>query len=185
MSEKIVTINFKRYKTFDGFNDGEFIAFKKEIEDKGGSMLFDRRNNIYCAYPTMNYEMYKNYLNFLNESYSSWLHYGYFDMGMVPYLMWPSFMDNSEILEHMRDIARAAGIDLVKVQAVSLLKPAYAGFGTDYWVFREDLYVLAKALEETSNGAFKFNIKRAGDINLSDFIEGLDATYKKIQAGGL
>lgn len=173
MANRKVTINFQRFKTFGPESDKEFKEYIEDSKSKGGIVAYDRRNNIYCVNPTMDIVMYYNYCNYLNECYAEWLHYGYFDMGLVPYLMWPSFMDNSSILEHMRDFPRKVGIDLVKVPTVSFLKPAYQSVGVDYWIRREDLWLLAKSMEDGNPGVYNFEYKGNGDMTLSQFLKGL------------
>lgn len=173
MADKRVTVNFKRFKVFGTEQDKEFNAWKEEAKKNNMQVAYDRRNNIYCVNPTMDYEMYYNYCTYLNESYAEWLHYGYFDMGMVPYLMWPSFMDQSAVLEQMRSVVRTVGIELVKVPAVSFLKSAYASNGTDYWIFREDLKMLCDALSQIDPNMYHYDFRSLNDVNLTGFLEPL------------
>lgn len=173
MADKRVTINFKRHLTFKSDQDKEFASWKDEAKKKGLEVAYDRRNNIYCIAPTMDYEMYYNYCVYLNESYSEWLNYGYFDMGMVPYLMWPSFMDSSLVLEQMRKIARTVGVELVKVPSVSLLRTAYSANGVDYWIFREDLMTLANALSQMDSVVYPYNFSNPSQVCLSEFLKPL------------
>lgn len=173
MANRRVTMNFKRFKVFGSEQDAEFNAWKEEVKKNNVPVTYDRRNNIYCVCPTMDYEMYYNYCTYLNECYSDWIHYGYFDMGMVPYLMWPSFMDQSSVLEQMRKIARTVGIDLVKVPAVSFLKSAYASNGTDYWIFREDLKILCEALSQADPNVYRYGFRSADEVTLSSFLKPL------------
>lgn len=173
MADKRVTMNFKRFKVFGTEQDKEFNAWKDEVKKNGTPVVYDRRNNIYCVNPSMDYEMYYNYCVYLNESYSEWVHYGYFDMGMVPYLMWPSFMDSSNVLEQMRQIVRTIGIDLVKVPSVSFLRTAYAASGVDYWIFREDLKTLCDALHQIDPVLYPYNFASGNDVSLSEFLKPL------------
>lgn len=173
MADRRVTMNFKRFKVFGNEQDKEFAAWKEEAKKNNMNVAYDRRNNIYCVNPTMDYEMYYNYCNYLNESYMEWLHYGYFDMGMVPYLMWPSFMDQSAVLEQMRSVTRTVGIELVKVPAVSFLKSAYASNGTDYWIFREDLLALCWALNEVDPVLYPYNFGSPEQVTLTGFLKPL------------
>lgn len=182
MADKRVTMNFKRFKVFGTEQDKEFNAWKEEVRSSGVPVLYDRRNNIYCVNPTMDYEMYYNYCEYLNQSYNEWLHYGYFDMGMVPYLMWPSFMDQSTVLEDMRGIARRVGVELVKVPSVSFLKSAYTSNGTDYWIFREDLLTLCSALSQAVPDVYTFGIKNINDASLSEFLKPLAEISKRHRA---
>lgn len=169
---KRVTHNFKRLIDYDGDAIKDFQKWKEEAIQKGARVIWDRRNNIYCVNPTMDYEMYFNYLNYLNECYSEWTNYGYLDMGMVPYMMWPSFMDSSPVLEQMRQVARQAGVNIHKVPSVSLLKQSYVSNGTDYWIFKEDLFKLAKFMEKASP-VYSFGFSNPDEATLSKFIQPL------------
>lgn len=176
MAVKRVTVNFKEWYSF-GDTESDKAKFK-ELQNKakadGLMVKYDRRNNIYCINPTMDYEMYLNYCEYLNAHYNEWTNYGYFDMGMVPFLMWPSFMEYSNVIEQMREVARRVGVDLVKVPAVSFLKSGYSSIGIDYWIFREDLKVLCDALAQT-NPVYSFNMDKITDISLSEFLKPLAA----------
>lgn len=178
MADKRVTINFQRHKVFKSEQDKEFASWRDDIQKTGAQVVYDRRNGIYCVAPTMDYEMYYNYCVYLNESYNEWVGYGYFDMGMVPYLMWPSFMDSSVVLEQMRNIVRTVGVDLVKVPAVSFLKNAYGSNGVDYWIFREDLFELCKALKAADPHVYNYDIASPEHVTLSKFLEPLAAISK-------
>lgn len=169
---KRVTSNFNRLITFSGDTLNDFSKWKEEQIAKGAQVAFDHRNNIYCVGPTMDYEMYLNYLNYLNESYSDWTNYGYFDLGMVPYMMWPSFMNASDILQQMKSVASRSGVNLIAVPSVSLLKQSYSSIGTDYWLFKDELFFLAKWLEKISTN-YRFDVKSAHDMTLSKFIKPL------------
>ena len=180
---KRVTNNFQRLMYDDGTFLKDWNRWRDEQEKKGHKFIYDRRNNIYCMDPTMDYEMYYNYLMYLNSSYTEWRTYGYLDMGMVPYMMWPSFMDSSIVLEHMRGIARKIGITLIPVPGVSFLKDSYITNGTDYWVFREDLLKLARALEAARPNFVNFGFKSEADVCTSRFVEELSRISKLI--GGM
>lgn len=183
MAEKRITNNFQRVRVFGAEQDKEFNVWKEEVKSKGIPVAYDKRNNIYCVAPTMDYEMYYNYCNYLNESYSEWLHYGFFDMGMVPYIMWPSFMDQSTVLEDMRNVARTVGVDLIKVPAVSLLKPSYSSVGTDYWIFREDLMTLCNYLKQVDSSLYSYNVQNINQATLSEFLRPLAEISRNSRGG--
>lgn len=173
MSDKRVTNNFQRLMTFTGDQVKEFEKWKNEQKELGYKVQFDKRNNIWCVGPTMDFEMYYNYVMYLNSCYNEWLSYGYFDMGMVPYLMWPSFMDASPALEQMRNVARVVGVELIKVPSVSLLKNSYVSNGTDYWIFRDDLYQLCQYMSMVDSATYSYNMSGPDDACLSKFLEPL------------
>ncbi len=173
MADKRVTKNFVRYKVYTAENEAEFVAWRNDAKDQQLPVAFDRRNNIYCINPTMDFRMYYNYCNYLNECYSEWQHYGYFDMGMVPYLMWPSFMNSTVILEKMRSMTRAAGVDLIQVPAVAFLRPSYSSTGTDYWMTRENMVKLCQYLDQTNPQINNYNITSPEQASLTAFLKPL------------
>ena len=169
---KRVTNNFIRQRDYYPSDDKEFNEWKNEMKSKGIPVGYDHRNNIYCINPTMDYQMYYNYLTYLNQCSNQWLHSGYLDMGMVPYLMWPSFMDSSSYLDSMKRAASQTGINIIKVPSVALLKQSYVSNGTDYWVFKEDLYKLAKDMEK-KNSDLHFGFTSEDDVSTSNFVKEL------------
>lgn len=177
-----VTNNFKRLRNYDSSELQSFNSWKAEMINNNVPVVFDKRNNIYCVAPTMDFEMYYNYLQYLNESYNEWLSYGYFDMGMVPYIMWPSFIGNATVVDEMRNVAKMANVTLIDVPSVSVLKPSYTSYGTDYWIFREDLYKIAKYMESVSP-IYKFGIAGPEDATLSKFIKPLADIAVKLRGG--
>lgn len=168
---KRVTINFKNPRVY-GMDDNSFNDWKRQMTEQNATVIYDRRNNIYCVSPTMDYEMYYNYISYLNQVRGDWCRNGYLDAGMVPYIMWPSFMDNSIVLEQMRNVVRALGIDIITVPAVTYLKQNYVSTGRDYWIFKDDLYKLMKSMEQTSP-VYKFDCNSADDATLSKFLKPL------------
>ena len=169
---KRVTHNFVRQREYHATDDKDFNTWKNDMRSKGIVVGFDHRNHIYYVAPTMDYQMYYNYLNYLNECSNQWMNCGYLDMGMVPYLMWPSFMDSSSYLESMKRAAVQAGVDIIRVPSVSLLNKSYISNGTDYWIFKEDLYRLAKDME-SKNSALNFGFTNPDEVSTSAFVKEL------------
>lgn len=167
-----ITRNFNRLFTLTGEQLQEFNQWKNKMIAQGAEVAYDRRNNIYCVAPTMDFEMYYNYVTYINSCHNEWVNRGYFDCGMVPYMMWPSFMDASPVVEQMRKLARSVGMDMISVPAVSFLKNTYVANGQDYWVFREELFGLMKVLEQ-SDSKYSFGVTRPEDATLSKFLKPL------------
>jgi hypothetical protein len=184
VNKKRITANFKDVRVFDQDSLQEFNKWKNDMIAKGAKVIFDRRNNIYCIAPTMDYEMYYNYVMYLNAYHNEWVNVGYFDAGMVPYMMWPSFMDASPVMEQMRKLTRTLGIDLISVPSVALLKPTYIANGQDYWIFREDLYNLMKVMEKSSP-EYRFDVSRPEDATLSKFLKPLAELSVRARGGSL
>lgn len=179
---KRITANFQRMMTFNQDTLQEFNKWKNDMIAKGAKVAFDRRNNIYCVAPTMDYEMYYNYVMYLNSCHNEWVNTGYFDAGMVPYMMWPSFMDASPVMEQMRKLTRSVGVNLISVPSVALLKPTYISNGQDYWIFREDLYDLMKIMEQSSP-EYRFDVSSPDDATLSKFLKPLAEISARARGG--
>ena len=173
-SKHRVTLNFKSTDLM--FPDAK--AFREYREEHKNDMLYDKRNGIWCICPTQNFEMYLNYLNYLNGNYREWQSFGYFDMGMVPYIMWPSFMESTIALELMKQLAKQAGVTLIQVYGTSFLKPTYAVNGADYWMFREDMVTLARFIENKFGKSV--NIHTPEDAKLTEIVKVLDMIDKGI-----
>jgi hypothetical protein len=169
---KRVTANFKQVRIYNQDDSADFAKWKNEMISKGAKVAYDRRNNIYCVAPTMDYDMYYNYVMYLNTYHQDWVNTGYFDAGMVPYLMWPSFMDASPVIEQMKKLTSTVGINIVSVPPVSLLKSSFVPTGQDYWIFRDDLYTLMTTMEYISP-VYKFNVHGPEDATLSNFLKPL------------
>lgn len=181
---KRITANFNRLMTFSHDDIQEFNKWKNDMIEKGAKVIFDRRNNIYCVAPTMDYEMYYNYIMYLNSCHDEWVNTGYLDAGMVPYIMWPSFMDASPVMEQMRNLTRQIGINLISVPSVSYLKPTYISNGQDYWIFREDLYNLMMVMQKASP-EYRFDVKGPEDATLSKFLKPLADICVKARGGSV
>lgn len=173
-SKKRITVNFE--STDLVFPDAK--AFNAYREEHGKNMLFDKRNGIWCINPTQNFYMYLRYLNYLNANYKDWQNYGYFDMGMVPYIMWPSFMESTMAAELMKEIARKAGITLIQVPGTSFLKSSYMVNGADYWMFREDMVTLARYIESRFN--VKVDITGPDNARLTEIVRALDVFDRRV-----
>lgn len=170
-SLKFVTVNFKT-NTALALNKESFMEWKRSMEST--RVEYDKRNNVYCANPTENFEMYYNYLQYINSQSNRWTGYGYFDMGLVPYIMMPSFMKRTEIVEQLRSIAVVDNIDLVPINRnVSLLNKDTVG-NQEYWIFRDDLLKLSKQIEERfkkTSTPIKYGWDNPDQVTMSGFVK--------------
>ena len=171
-SKHRITINFQN--TSLSFPDPK--AFKAYREEHKNDMFYDKRNGIWCLQPTQNFEMYLNYLNYLNANYRDWQSAGYFDMGMIPYIMWPSFMESTIALDLMKQLAKQADVNLIQVYGTSFLKSSYAVNGADYWMFREDAVKLARFIEHKFGKPVA--IQTPEDAKLTEIVKVLDMIDK-------
>ena len=159
VEDKIIrlTINFDKdtailIKNSEKHEKIEALAKANGIPADEVIQCFDTRNNILCLNPTLNWTMYYNYLDYLNSVYREWLSYGYFDCGMLPYVMLPNIPTTrrtDSIINMLNNWAKNAEVPTKVVPAVSFLKYSYKGsFGTDSWIFREDFIKVFNMIEE-------------------------------------
>lgn len=150
------TINFDANHPETRYYEKANVASFKEQLSKYRNMdnmlvCFDQRTKMWCVNPTNDFIMYYNYCDYINRYHNDWNTYGYFDVGMVPYIMWPRFIQSEKsevktrkIIDQFRDVAKALDVNLEPVKGVTFLG-SHSMFGIDYWVTREDMFKLYKA----------------------------------------
>lgn len=106
--------------------------------DKCVGQFTDYRNGIVCINPTCDLECYLNYIELLNANRDKWKNVGYLDLGMVPILMAPSFMQ-SHLLNVVTDIANSYKLPIYWLPPVSLMQDGCRLQTQDIWAFREDI----------------------------------------------
>lgn len=123
-----VTYNF-REKDYD---------YDKTVYD---GELYDARLGITCHNPTFDAEMLLNYYDFINRNRDSWTSIGYLDMGMMPFIMFPTFMQYDEFVGPYLKFLNAFDIHGYQMRPVSFFNPRYGKRSTfkDVWVFKEDV----------------------------------------------
>jgi hypothetical protein len=106
-------------------------------ETKYKGTFRDARNGIICVNPTCDLECYINYIKLLNLYRDSWKSYGYLDLGMIPVVMGPSFLNDSlhELLS--AKLSRQA-LKIYSMPPVSLMFDRCKIPIQDIWVFKED-----------------------------------------------
>lgn len=98
----------------------------------------DNRNGIVCVNPTLDIEMYINYLRYLNSNIDKWKTFKYIDMGMMPLVMGPSFYQDilcRAVLQCMNNIP----VEVYQMPAISQFYYKCPIKGIDLWAFREDI----------------------------------------------
>lgn len=130
---KRVTINFVPANVS---SDAEADDLLRRCRENGRPYVFDRRNGIYCIEPTLDAKCYLNYLDYLNANYKDWRSFGYFDLGMIPLFIAPSFMQES-LMNELEVIVSAWKIPIYTMRACSFLGTSYFGV-KDSWVMRSD-----------------------------------------------
>lgn len=143
MASERVTMNF-RHLSDCGYNEDakEFILSEAK---EAGNAVYDLRNGIWNC---MNLEkvppleQYKNYIDYINSMYKDWNSaspcFSYLDMGLVPIVWAPSFM-NDTLYKEIGLLAESWGIELIFLQSSSLLRRGYVGGTKDVWVRKTDL----------------------------------------------
>lgn len=142
---KRVTLNFTRLRDM---SDAEADELLNKCKESGRPYEYDRRNGIYCIEPTHDIYCYANYLDYLNSCYDEWQSYGYFDMGLIPLILAPSFMHELMTAELIK-IVEAWNIPIYNMRAVSFLGGSYIG-AKDSWVKRSDFVAVTGLPENTA-----------------------------------
>lgn len=130
----LYTINFKRIVSKESDVPPEIVKEK----------YYDSRNDIVCYGPSMDIQCYLNYIELLNglrkgnDSTPGWVNFGYLDLGMMPLVMAPSFLQ-SELLKTFSEMKNVSEIKAYFMPPVSLLKGECKLPDKDVWVFKEDV----------------------------------------------
>lgn len=117
----------------------DFIECAKEDVPVGARAIRDDRNGIYCYMEGDDYlQLYENYIELLNRHRKEWKNVGYLDLGMMPLVMAPSFMQES-IVDYFCELTRTLNIPVYSMPPVSLLFEKCRITTNDIWVFKEDI----------------------------------------------
>lgn len=98
----------------------------------------DRRNNILCLEPTFDWDCWINYINLLNSVRDKWVNTSYIDMGMVPLLMAPTFM-NESMVKPVYNIVNQCGIRVYPTNPIPLMVEKTRSQTKDLWAFKSDV----------------------------------------------
>lgn len=122
-----------------------------KFPEKCEGEFIDYRNGITCINPTCDLECYLNYIELLNSKRDEWKNYGYLDLGMVPILMAPSFMQ-AALLDSVNKLANAYKLPIYWMPPVTLLQDKCRIQTQDIWAFRSDIARIAgyKSEDEVS-----------------------------------
>lgn len=185
-SKTYYTLNFDPERTIST-DDESCKQLVASIKEKNQPCFYDRRNGVYCILPTFDWEMYYNYLMFLNTHHTEWKGQGYFDCGLIPFIMVPSFLsdiekagvsDANELIHNrlLKFAKRTTGVSPISVSSVSLLLPKAIGY--DYWIFRDSLKPLINEVMKVYPDVPYLGSLEESELRLSDFIRYLrDITY--------
>lgn len=98
----------------------------------------DGRNGIICVNPSVNIECYINYIDLLNGLTSQWKSAGYLDLGMMPFVMLPSFMPQ-QMKPALVALASNIGLPCYDMPPVSVMFAACKMPEEDIWVLKSDV----------------------------------------------
>lgn len=174
---RIVTENFMNPRIIE--NDDEYIEFVTPIKESKKSSnvedhivyINDKRTGIYCLSPTLDLNMYLNYLKCLNSLKDRWTSYGYFDCGLVPYIWFPKFMDEDAYAEQLMIVPRTFNIPIVETKHAVTVMGSKSGlaFGKDVWMKRSSMFELSKILDEKLGTHINFASEK--DVCMSGLLE--------------
>ena len=102
------------------------------------SKLLDRRNNIEVVNLVPGIQSYINYLDLLMYLRGDWCSYGYLDLGMIPIIMAPSFMQEP-ITKLLLPVIKQSGLNIHSMPATSFLRKDTLTGTYEFWAFREDV----------------------------------------------
>ena len=116
-----------------------FIAIDRDVSiERNTPMSYDDRNGIQCYNPTYDWDCYLNYVRLINERRDKWVNTGLVDLGMMPVLYAPSFM-NDAIVDEMYRVVNNSGLKIFSTSAVPLLELSTRSQVRDLWAFKEDV----------------------------------------------
>ncbi len=138
---------------------GRFMTYNFCLEDKNFSnnptsikrVLVDSRNNIETNFLIPGVQSYLNYLNLLMLMRDKWYSTAYLDLGMIPIIVAPSFMQEALVNSILPNFSKT-GLNIYPLPSSSFLsRNGYKGVA-EYWAFRSDLaeYLNCDPLEVTT-----------------------------------
>lgn len=177
--KRILTENFLEEVIIDATDYKAFNEWQAKMYKKGYEHIYyDRRNYIYCAGPTGNFTMMRNYFTLLNNLSSMWVNYDLFDQGYLPYVYWPSFkVDDEGIIPNMVKLAARANIELLEVSPSSLFTKTRVAGLKEYWIKRKDLMALMDYVESKVPG-ISFGPRDEDSVSMVNYV----AAYAREEA---
>lgn len=113
----------------------------------------DLRNGFMCVNPTFDLECYLNYIELLNIMISDWRSFGYLDLGMMPVIMGPSFMQEA-LRMRLLPVLSEHNVPVYSMPPVSLMYEACNLPLEDVWIFREDAAKLVGGSNKITANSF-------------------------------
>lgn len=120
--------------------------YRKKVEHSPEKPYFDERTGFICYTPSLDLEMYRNYLELMDYYKDMWKSTSYLSLGMLPLVMLPSFCGN--MYNNMfYKLSEIIGITSYSMNSTSFFKTSYKS-NDDIWFFRKD-YAELVGIEET------------------------------------
>lgn len=132
-----ITVNFKTCDVSYASED-EKKEYLKRNKEHGTVIAYDTRNGIYCIEPSNDMQCYKNYIEYLNENISEWKNFEYLDMGLVPLIYAPSFLQDI-FSEQADQLSKIVQCPVFSLRPISLLQNGCVGLAKDVWIKKSDL----------------------------------------------
>jgi len=113
----------------------------------------DTRNGIICYRPGKDpVQSYMNYIDLLNLHRSEWKSTGYLDLGMMPLVMGPSFLQDI-LVDAICDFASKLKLQVYTMPPVSMMFAKCNVTTPDIWVFKKDIAKIM-GLDENARVSF-------------------------------
>lgn len=109
----------------------------KKHKDMIYTTIKDKRNGISTTNLIPNLQAYANYLDLLLMLRDKWISTGYLDLGMIPVIVAPSFMQEA-LVTNLLPIIQGQGLKVVPMEGTSFMLNNSMADTTDYWIFRDD-----------------------------------------------
>lgn len=127
----MAVINFMTYN----FTTDE-SKYKKH-KDMIYTTLKDKRNGITTTNLIPGFQAYINYLDLLLDIRDKWISTGYLDLGMIPVIVAPSFMQEA-MVKGLLSVIQTQGLKVIPMPGTSFMLNNSMAETTDYWAFRDD-----------------------------------------------
>lgn len=117
-----------------------YYNFKSEdynyyCDEAFNKVFTDKRNGFEVKRPTMDMRCYLNYLQLLNSMRNKWVNFGYMDIGLIPLLIAPSFMQHT-YLPNVISVCSNNNIPYIILPAVSFMRSRCEKVSDDLWIKR-------------------------------------------------
>lgn len=175
---RILTEDFNIHQVVEQSKQTAIDGWSSKYIQAGQKVLYDAKNCVYCANPTLGYRSYLNYMTMLNQVYEYWTNYGLFDQRYKPFVYLPSFWTDTTISEQLLQMATIAGVNVQRTPGISLMYSGRAVGPAEYWIYKDDLAELIQYAETQfysqfgvePTGKFSFGEKDPNKVRTTQLI---------------